>query len=258
MTSLPDWLVERAALDEVAPESRDRLERADRDELATRIAALRDDNAAELAAYPAGPAVAQIDARVAAAKKRRRQRHIGLLAAAVGAAAALVLFVSIDSKPAAAPEQEDGIRVKGNPRLLAFRLVDGKPGTKIEQLEPDALVNEGDLIQLRYNGGGRAHGVIASIDGAGVVTLHFPAAENAPTALAPRTTALPNSYALDDAPRFERFFIITADTPISVSDTLASLRQLAQRDDSADAVPDLRAGQTQWSLRLRKSEDRHD
>lgn len=254
MTSLPDWLVERAALDEVAPESRDRIERADAGELATRIAALRDDNAAELAAYPAAPAVAQIDARVAAAKKRRRQRHIGLLAAAVGAAAALVLFVSIDNTPARAPEQEDGIRVKGNPRLLAFRQADGK----VEQLEPDTLVNPGDLIQLRYNGGGRAHGVIASIDGAGVVTLHFPAAENAPTALATRTTALPNSYALDDAPRFERFFIITADTPISVGDTLASLRQLAQRDDSADAVPDLRAGQTQWSLRLRKPEDRHE
>ena len=47
MTSLPDWLVERAALDEVAPASRDRLERADPRELAGRVAALREDNAAE-------------------------------------------------------------------------------------------------------------------------------------------------------------------------------------------------------------------
>ena len=253
MTSLPDWLVERAALDEVAPASRDRLERADRGELAGRIAALRDENAAELVAYPPGPAVAQIDARVAAARKRRRTRHLGLLAAAVGAAAAIALFVSIDRTPQT-PEQEDGIRVKGSPRLLAFRQTDGT----VERLEQDTLVNPGDLIQLRYNGGGRAHGVIASIDGAGVVTLHFPTAENAPTALAAKTTALPHSYALDDAPRFERFFIITADTPISVRDTLASLRQLASRDDSEDAAPDLRAGQTQWSLRLRKPEDRHE
>jgi len=141
--------------------------------------------------------------------------------------------------------------VKGAARLLAFRQI----GAQVEQLEQDALVRADDLIQLRYNGGGKGYGVIASVDGAGVVTLHHPASEDAPpeaTALAPRPTALPHAYALDDAPRFERFFFITADSPIDLPQSLASLRALAQRADSATASLELPAGLRQWSLRLRK------
>ncbi|MEO8551278.1 MAG: hypothetical protein ABI678_14950, partial [Kofleriaceae bacterium] len=70
MTPLPDWLVERAALDEVAPAHRERLDHADPRELAERIAALLDAHAAELAGHPADPAVAMIEAHVANAAKR--------------------------------------------------------------------------------------------------------------------------------------------------------------------------------------------
>jgi hypothetical protein len=90
VTSLPDWLVERAALDEVPPASRDRIERAEPRELADRVAALREDNAAELARHPAGPAVAQIEARVAELRERterearRRWRRLGGLGLAHG------------------------------------------------------------------------------------------------------------------------------------------------------------------------------
>lgn len=260
MTSLPDWLVERAALDEVAPASRDRLERADPRELADRIAAVRDDNAAELARHPAGPAVAQIEARVAQAQQRaarRRRRRLGWLGLATSAAAVLVVArlaaerTATDDPPRAGVAQDDGTRVKGSPRLVAFRQVGGQ----VERLAQDAVVRAGDVIQLRYNAGGQSHGVIASVDGAGVVTLHFPLREDAPpeaTAVSPETTALPHAYALDDAPRFERFFFITANGPVDVQEALAALRSLARREDSATASLDLPAGLRQWSLRLRK------
>jgi hypothetical protein len=97
--------------------------------------------------------------------------------------------------------------------------------------------------------------VIASVDGAGVVTLHHPVSEAAPpeaTALAARPTALPHAYALDDAPRFERFFFITADQPIDLQQSLGALRSLAHRADGATASLELPAGLHQWSLRLRK------
>ncbi len=251
MTSLPDWLVERAALDEVAPASRERLERADRRELAERIAALHDDNAAELAAHPPGPALAQIQARIA---RRPRPRRAAWLALAATAAALLVIVLARRTATRAdspAGGDEEITRVKGSPRLLAFR----QAGDSAERLEPDALVRAGDLIQLRYNAGGQSYGLIASVDGAGTVTLHFPLHEDAPpeaTAVAPQTTTLPHAYALDDAPRFERFFFITANEPIDVQHGLASLRELAHRDDSATAALELPAGQHQWSLRLRK------
>jgi len=49
-----------------------------------------------------------------------------------------------------------------------------------------------------------------------------------------------------------RFFFITANEPIDVQQSLAALRALAQRPDSADAALELPAGLDQWSLRLKK------
>jgi hypothetical protein len=262
--SLPDWLVERAALDEVPPASRDRIAGADPRELADRVARLRDDNAAELARFPAGPAVAEIEARIAAERRRRRRRRVGWLGAATCAAAVLVVLRLGVVRPGADPQGSDeratigepgaaspSERVKGTARLLAFRQV----GAQVERLEQDAVVRAGDVIQLRYKAAGQSYGVIASLDGAGVVTLHFPLREDAPpqaTAMAADTTALPNAYSLDDAPRFERFFFVTASGPIDVQQTLSALRALAHRDDSATALLELPAGMRQWSLRLRK------
>jgi hypothetical protein len=275
VTSLPDWLVERAALDEVPPASRDRIERADPRELADRVAALRDDSTAELARHPAGPALAQIHARVAELRERaerqgrRRRRWLSGLGLAMSAATVLLVVRGTARPPAGEPVSSeapgeaanqaasqaanDATRVKGSARLIAFR----HAGQQAEQLGPDAVVRAGDVIQLRYNAGGRGYGVIASVDGAGVVTLHYPLREDAPpeaTAMAPEPTALPHAYALDDAPRFERFFFITSDDPLDVQQTLAALRALAHRDDSATARAELPAGLRQWSLRLRKAD----
>jgi hypothetical protein len=260
MTSLPDWLVERAALDEVPPASRARIAAADPKELADRISALREHDAAELASHPAAPALAQIEARVASAKRRRRTRQLGLVGVALAAAVALIVLRPGPhaAEPSAVHDlEDDGIRVKGAARLVAFR----QAGDHAERLEADALVHEGDLLQLRYNAGGRHYGVIASLDGAGVVTLHFPASEDAPpeaTEVAAKTTTLPHAYALDDAPRFERFFILTSNKPIDVQQSLSALREFAHRDDCADAELDLPSNLHQWSLRLRKPSPTHE
>jgi hypothetical protein len=270
--SLPEWLVERAALDEVDAASRERIERADPRELADRIAAIRAANAEELAHHPAEPAVAQIEARVVAERRRaarRRARRMAWLGLAT-TAAGVVLVVSLVRAPGEAggaeerrsdasgaqPDRSDRsdpeiVRPKGSPRLLVFRHV----GERAEPLDQDAVVRAGDVLQLRYNAGGQTHGVIASLDGAGQVTLHYPAREDAPpqaTAIARDTTALPHAYALDDAPRFERFFFLTADLPIDVQQTMKALRQLARRRDSATALLDIPDGMRQLSLYLRK------
>jgi hypothetical protein len=276
MTNLPDWLVERVALDEVGPHSQARVADADRAELAGRVAALHDDNQRELASHPAGPAVAQIEQRIQAQAARRRQairrRWLAGLGLAVSMTGALVLVAhgalgsrttdhdatGIDAPGTRAPgarapgaADDEPTRVKGAARLIAFR----QAGREAERLAPDAVVHAGDVLQLRYSAGGQRYGVIASLDGAGGVTLHYPLADDAPpaaTAMASETTALPTAYALDDAPRFERFFLFTADAPIDVQQTLAALRALARRDDSATATLTVPAGMHQWTLRLRK------
>ena len=259
--SLPEWLVERAALDEVPPASRERIERADPRTLSERVAALREKNDTELARHPAGPAVAQIEARIAAGRRaaeRRRRKRLSWLGLAAGAATVLLVArftvvrePTITGAPPRGEVPDEITRIKGEPRLIAFRLAD----REVERLDQDAVVRAGDVIQLRYNAAGRSHGVIASLDGAGVVTLHYPLREDAPpqaTVVSPEPTALPNAYALDDAPGFERFFFVTADGPVDVQRTLAALRSLARRDDSATARLELPAGLRQWSLRLRK------
>lgn len=265
MTPLPDWLVERAALGEVPPVSRDRIDRADPNELAERIAALRADSAAELAGHPAPAAVALIEGRIAAqrrsAARERRRLWLGVLGTAAVASVLVVVLARRGGDAGVSPHEEGEItRVKGTARLLAFRQV----GDNAERLEQDALVRSGDRIQLRYHAGGQGYGVIASIDGAGAVTLHYPASEDAPaeaTALAPKLTTLPDAYALDDAPHFERFFFITSAEPLDVQHSLAAVRALAARGDGATAALELPSGLHQWSLRLRKpqrQEDRHD
>ena len=254
MTALPDWLVERAALDEVAPVSRERVDRADPRELADRIAALRADNAAELAAHPPAPAVVQIEARVAAARKRRTQRRFALVGSVMAAATIVIVLFAMNRttrERVAGVDEDEVTRPKGATRLLAFRFA----GDHAERLEQDAVVRAGDVIQLRYHAGRQRWGVIASLDGAGVVTLHYPTREDAPpeaTALAPKTTALPNAYALDDAPHFERFFFITSEVPVDVAQSLAAIRALARRSDAATGSLELPAELHQWSLRLRK------
>jgi hypothetical protein len=199
-------------------------------------------------------------ARARARRKARRRRNQAALLAVAGAAVALVLVVGRRGERAGQPvaegstgqEAPETTRIKGEARLMAFR----KTGDRIEKLAPGSVVRAGDVLQLRFNGGGRRHGVIASIDGAGAVTLHYPDAEDAPTALPARTSDLPHAYALDDAPRFERFFFITDDQPIDVARTLAGLRALASRPDGERAVLDLPGRARQVTLLLHKAPPR--
>lgn len=257
MTALPDWLIERIALDEVPPASRARIAGIDPQALAERLAALRADNLAELAAYPAGPAIGQLEARIAVEARRRtaaRRRRLASLLGALGTVAAIVVLVLVSRSSGShvAIDEPEVTRAKGHARLLAYR----NAGDHAEPLAEDALVQAGDVLQLRYHGGGQRHGVIASIDGAGAVTLHYPADERASTSLATRPTSLPNSYTLDDAPRFERFLFLTSDQPLDVRDTLGALRALARRVDSVTAPADLPAHIQQWSFRVRKPDPR--
>jgi hypothetical protein len=247
---LADWLVERAALDEVAPANQARIDAADPAELKAKVAALHAENAAELAAYPAAPAVAQIANRIAAERHRRAQRRVWLFGAVTTAAAVAVAILVLRpaTQPPAREDEPEITRPKGATRLLAFRLA----GDHVEQLAPDTLAKPGDIIQLRYNAGGQRYGIIASIDGAGAVTLHYPASEDASPALEPKTKALPNAYELDDAPGFERFFFITDNQPLDVKATLTALRELAQRDDADTARLEMPDGMRMTALRLRK------
>ncbi len=106
-------------------------------------------------------------------------------------------------------------RVKGvgdEPHLMIFRRLDGGH----ERLEDGALARSGDLVQIAYRSDGLAFGAIFSVDGRGAVTRHLPAAGEQAVPLARRDT-LDFAYELDDAPKWERFYLVASDRPFGLS-----------------------------------------
>ena len=163
------------------------------------------------------------------------------------AACALALIVFV------VPLQEEppGFRVKGmQAHLVAHRIA----GENAQLLPPDSRVSEGDRIQLSIVGGEDLFAVVFSLDGEGTVTLHYPREEDHSEKLVERSMSLPTSYELDDAPRFERFFLVTHAEPLNASDVLKLAHDLVGVADESErgllhGLPD---GSTQSSFLLRK------
>lgn len=110
----------------------------------------------------------------------------------------------------------DGIRLKGvKPDLLLYR----KRASEIEQLADSSVAYAGDLIQIFYRAASKPFGVIVSVDGRGTVTQHLPASgTRAVRLIQGDPVSLDYSYELDDAPKWERFYFLTANTSFDVRD----------------------------------------
>ena len=153
--------------------------------------------------------------------------------------------------------REDTTRVKGardidmsKSRLIIHRQIDGR----IELLKDGSAAKAGDLLQLAYVVPETSFGVIFSIDGCGVVTLHFPEEKSQSTALEKQQRILlPHAYELDNAPGFERFFFITSKSEIDTVKILDKADVLAKnpvqsRTENIDAAETL----SQFSLLIEK------
>jgi hypothetical protein len=262
---VPDWLLERVALDEIPPGQADELARrmAADPTAQGRLEALRASNQEILAALPPAQVTAEVERRrrvaAAAASAPPRPRAWLAGAGALAAAAAVLAMVLLPrdhgSSPEVVPLGED--RAKGDPHLVIHR----KRGDEVQRLERDAAARSGDLLQIAYVAAGHAHGVILSIDGAGAVTLHHPTAPDGITALSSKGVVdLAHAYELDDAPGFERFFFVTSRRAsggqpggsIDTAQILERARALA-REPAAESAPlDLPNSLQQWSFVLRK------
>ena len=137
-------------------------------------------------------------------------------------------------------------------QLLIFR----KKKDKVEILTDGKRASAGDLLQLAYVASKESYGTILSIDGRGVITLHFPAEKGGSTDLElNKKFSLPNAIELDDAPGFERFFLITSESPIDVDDILNKAENLAKDPERAEqAELDLPDSIKQYSILILKGE----
>jgi len=225
-----DWELERYRLGELPKEEHERIRvllAADAP-LRARLTMLEADDSTFLEQHPAPAFAAQVREQARNLTERTRRPRLTLALAGAGLAAALIagLFLAL-REPL---RNADGDRIKGlTPHVLLFKKTAGGP----VRLAPTSLARERDVIQVAYQAAGRHYGVIVSVDARGVVTRHLPAIGAQAAALRPGTVALPDAYQLDDAPRWECFYLVTAETPFDVEDVVSAVRPVS-RGSSAE------------------------
>lgn len=195
---VPDLLVEKLHLGDLSPDEaaavRARLS-AEPDGYA-RLAALAADDASS-------PVHALTPPQTLAAKPFRPGWRLAIPALVAAFAAVLIVTRT--------PSDPSFLRPKGaalaasKPALLVYRQ---RPGAPPELLLNGALADPGDVIQLAYNAAGREVGAILSVDGRGHVTTHLPTTRFDPGQRFVEVR-LPTAFALDDAPGYERFVLMT-------------------------------------------------
>ncbi|MFH1466912.1 MAG: ActD-like protein [Pseudomonadota bacterium] len=269
---VPDWMLERYALGELPPDQsallRARLQAeaeavraglTPKGDLAARLEALQASDAAILGALPPRQVAAEVRRRLhlrqADEGPVRRPAWVrwSLTAGPLLAAALVLFFVLAPPSPQHGPQDPELIRTtaKGlEPALKVYR----RAGEAQERLEAGAKVAPADLLQLAYVAKGYDHGVILSVDGRGGVTLHLPSEPGGSTALElDGEQSLGFSYELDDAPGFERFFLVSSDKPIDVQVVLAAATTIAAGGKAREEALPLPEHLRQTSVLLEKA-----
>jgi hypothetical protein len=253
--TVSDLLLEQYFLGELTPDQ-DRMVRDElvRDEdLRQRLAALSQSNKEILADYPPERIVPAIKERFFAERRSARPRRIPALAWTLPTAAMAVLLLSLFVVRERILPNET--RLKGlTTHVSLFR----KTPTGAEELRAGASARRADVLQISYTAGAAKYGVILSVDGRGAVTWHMPAgyrggSRSAPSLDAQGQAVLPSAYELDDAPGFERFFLVYATTPFEIGNVDRAARALGARPGAAEREAlGLPSGLGQYSVLLKK------
>jgi hypothetical protein len=253
--TVSDLLLEQYSLGELSSDQ-ERMVRAEleRDEsLRQRLAAIAQSNQEILADYPPERIVPAIKERFFREGRTARPARTPTLAWALPAAAMVVLILSLFViRERVVPNET---RLKGlTTHLNLFR----KTPTGAEELRAGASARRADVLQISYTAGEAKYGVILSVDGRGAITWHVPAGYRGGSRTAPALdlegqVVLPSAYELDDAPRFERFFLVYAAAPFEIGDVERAARALAARPGAAEREGlGLPNGLGQYSLLVKK------
>ncbi|MCZ6634399.1 MAG: hypothetical protein O7G87_13420 [bacterium] len=215
--------------------------------LRERLAALEQSNQEILVAYPADQMGRAISERLADEEAKVTQVYFptgwAFAAAAVILLAAVLawrpepvrdMIAYLKTPSEQTPTRDawdlDGlevVRIKGATRLVLYR----KTETGNELLHNGAVARQGDLIQILYHAAGQKYGAILSTDGRGSVTTHLPAVGTQAALLEDvknEAVSLEFAYELDDAPHWERFYFITADSAFDLKPLLDEAYRVAK------------------------------
>ena len=220
-----DYQLERYLLREMRPEELAFVEReiAADPAVTKRLEALQRSNEELCRRFPPEWMVGQIELKRQKMGQGQKKQRSGYRLWAVPVLAIILVVVGVPAlfeQNHRAPQT----RIKGGEedhRLMIFR----KASDGEERLLDGALAQKGDLVQIVYRSGGLSYGAILSIDGHGTVTQHLPVDEKRAVLLAAKDT-LDYAYKLDDAPNWERFVFVAADSRFDLS---AIVEQLTAR-----------------------------
>ncbi len=242
---VPDLYLERYLLKELPESERGRIEQLlELDpELRGRLDALKESEGELALRYPAPDMADRIRGRLRQVTALQRttvsdRRTWGWLVPAVAAAGLLLVVGPTLVQP---PSPTDDILIKGaDAELVVFR----KTSSGTERLESGASALPGDLIRVGYRAAGDTFGVIVSTDGRGGVTQHLPrSGARAESLELGGTVLLDFSYELDDAPRWERFYLVTGNEPFELEPVRQAARRVATAG-SEKAPPALELGRS--------------
>ncbi len=275
---VPDLTLEQYLLGELAPPAMARLRaRLDReDPLRRRLEDLRQSDEALARVFPAARMAEQVRTRlrerqeIATRSVLDHERTVRSWRRPVWAAtaAAIVLLLvtvlprSIGPGRGGVPRGPDGSvpqgpngafprgdQIKGlEPALKLFR----KTMTGSELLADSSLACSGDLIRIAYRAAGHPWGAILSMDTRGALTVHLPVGGTTAAALRNEEAVLLDSaYELDDAPGWERFYLIVSDARFALEPLIADTRRAAVPAAPPDSLI-LSTGLQQFVFSLRK------
>jgi len=216
-----NWKIERYLLGEL-PESEIaalKILESENTEFRSIIEQLKNSNRELLAKYPMPyPKFKVIE------QKNKWRTYLSACAALIMAATALITVFSDNTSVAPiAIVSEDGTRVKG---LKTDLEIWRKTVESTEKLANNSEAKAGDLLQVRYIAEKKCYGIILSIDGNGTMTMHLSGDGGKAAELeAGKIVPLENAYELDNAPKFETFYLITDSTEFAVAPVAESILQ---------------------------------
>jgi len=226
VNKISDFKLERYLLGELPEkEMRDFQERELNDEIfAARVREMREQGKRFVAENPFEALEAKMDAADEAADGNVISglwlKVAAALVIALGVFSMVVLNRNVETYSGESATMEvamanvdDGTRIKG---MSASLEVWKKTGDSAVQMVNLGDASEGDEIQLRYRVPQKCFGMLFSMDGNGTVTMHMGDGNNAIELEPGKMTTLPFAYKLDNAPKFEKFFLLTSQNSFAI------------------------------------------
>ena len=227
VNKISDFKVERYLLGELSEEEMAAVQKREAEDeiFAARVRAMREENARILAENPLAALESKLDAADTVEDSGKSVYGMWLKVAA-----ALVIMVGIfaivasnrnvatyergnASMEVAMAETDNGTRIKG---MQASLEVWKKTGDSAVQMVNLGEVREGDEIQLRYRVPQKCFGMLISMDGNGTITMHMGEGNKSVELEPGKMTTLPFAYKLDNAPKFEKFFLLTSQNSFEI------------------------------------------